>query len=112
MAKNRKNSLKHEFDDVFLAEEISWRMNGRFLNIDFKTRQPSEDGLVIRHNPLVINVFQAKDFINKLYGYLKSFEEKYGEIEKPEFMKNLEKEMKKKKKEKEWSTKETSKYIG
>ena len=109
MAKRTEKSIKHEFDNVFFVEEISWGISGKFLNIDFKTRQPTEDGIIVKHKPMTIDIYQAKEFISKLLVYFQNFEKKYGVVEKPEFLKKFEKDIKKKHKAK---SKEVSKYIG
>ena len=110
MSKRDSKNVKHEYDDVFFVEEISWGIGGRFLNLDFKTRQPEEDGITVRHKPMIMDIFQAKEFAVRMLGYLQGFEKKYGKIEKPEFMEKLEKEMKKK--SRKTVSKGKSNYIG
>ena len=110
MAKKIDKHVRHEFDKVFLVEEISWGVGGRFLNLDFKTRQPTDEGIVLRHKPMVIDIYQAKEFITRLFAFLQHFEKKYGVIEKPAYLEKLEKELKKKCESKD--SKEISKYIG
>lgn len=70
----------------------------RFI-LDFKAAYPqytpdNKPTLVISHKVILLDPFNAKDFLNVLKANIEKYEKKYGQIKKPAHILKAEKEMK------------------
>lgn len=93
--------------DSFYSNEMSITFGPSQFAFDFKNMSPrvdirSQDDtkiFVIKHNVVLIEPFQVKQFAQVLNQAIARYEKEYGSIEIPEAIKKAEKEMKKEQKE-------------
>jgi len=103
--KQKQINLRVKDEDQFYSNEISINFNPSEIIFDFKCITHMHDvaehrSMLIRHLPIIITPFHAKSLLGMLNNAIKDYEEKFGEIKKPEALKKAEKMMKKYEKEK------------
>ncbi|MBT7902995.1 DUF3467 domain-containing protein [Candidatus Woesearchaeota archaeon] len=99
--KNVKISVSEGTD--FFCHEISINFNPMQFILDFKNITPRVDirnkegpTLVLRHNVVMLDPFNAKQMLNVLQNAIEKYETEFGEIKKPKMIKKAETKMKKK----------------
>lgn len=118
MAKEEKQettqiNLRIKDGEQFYANESSINFNPSEISLDFKCATHTHDlgnrrGILLKHNVVILLPFHAKNFVVMLNKAIKDYEEKFGEIKKPEPLKKAEKIVKREQKKKEESKPESS----
>lgn len=118
MAKEEKQettqiNLRIKDGEQFYANESSINFNPSDISLDFKCVTHTHDlanrrGILLRHNVVILAPFHAKNFVAMLNKAIKDYEEKFGEIKKPEHLKRAEKIVKKEQKKREENKQESS----
>jgi uncharacterized protein YjaZ len=85
-------NMQEEYKKLFLSNEVSINMDAKSLVMDFKSRVPVGNKVFVEHTPIYLDIFQAKTLSSLLSQSIEKFEEKFGKIEEPEFVKNFSKE--------------------
>lgn len=80
------------YNKIVVSTEVTISLDSRSVLFDFKTKFPQGEKIVIEHNPIYVDIFLGKKLVNLLNSATNSFEQKFGKIEEPEFMKSFEKE--------------------
>lgn len=119
MAEQQINVSINEGDNMF-AHEISVTFNPTQFIFDFKSITPRIDmrnkegnSLVLKHNVIIIDPYQAKGLIELLQRVVNDYEKKLGKIEKPKALAKAEKKRKELgKKDKEKKTITAPSYLG
>jgi hypothetical protein len=93
--------------DSMFAHETTVTFNPTQMVFDFKSITPridmrSKDGhsLVLKHNVIIMDPYQAKGLVDLLGRVLGDYEKRFGKIEKPKQLAKMEKKSKEMKKEK------------
>ena len=89
--------------DQFYSNEISINVSPVEFILDFKCVTQLQDvakhsALLLRHNPVIITPYHAKNLLELLTRALKDYESKFGKIDKAKAIKKAEKLMEKEKK--------------
>ncbi|GEM_PF-1127084 len=89
-------NLRVKDDDPFYSNEVTLNFNPTEIILDFKCLAPLHDvgdhrSLLLKHLPVLLNPFHAKSFLMMLDKVIKDYENKFGEIKKPEAIKKAEK---------------------
>ncbi|MBW2991869.1 DUF3467 domain-containing protein [Candidatus Woesearchaeota archaeon] len=100
MEEKQINVSINEGDNMF-AHETTVTFNPTQFVFDFKSITPRVDmrnkeghSLVVRHNVILMDPFQAKGLIELMKRVVDDYEKKFGKIEKPEAIKKAEKKRK------------------
>ncbi|MFC1697320.1 DUF3467 domain-containing protein [Nanoarchaeota archaeon] len=117
MEKKQTNVIIDNGKEMF-SHEMSINFNPLQFILDFRCVTPRTDLrsreqniIQVRHNTIMVDPFHAKQILNLLARTVQDFEQKYGEIKKPEPISKFEEEMKKRGEEvKKESEKETDSY--
>ena len=123
MAKEEKKetetqiNLRIKDQDQFYSNESSINFNPNEIILDFKCITHTHDlgnrrGLVLKHNVVILNPFHVKNFASMLNKVIKDYEDKFGEIKKPESIKKAEKIVKKEQKKKSEDKTADDNYFG
>lgn len=100
MEEKQINVSINEGDNMF-AHETTVTFNPTQFVFDFKSITPRVDmrnkeghSLVIRHNVILMEPFQAKGMIDLMKRVIDDYEKKFGKIEKPKALEKAEKKSK------------------
>ena len=106
MEEKQINVSINEGDSMF-AHETTVTFNPTQFILDFKSITPRIDmrnkeghSLVVRHNVIMMDPFQAKGLMDLMKRVLDDYEKRFGKIEKPKQLAKMEKKNKTEKKEK------------
>ncbi len=97
--KEKKLNVSISDGKAFYAHEISLNYNPAQFMLDFKcitpridlrNRQSNSTNIVIEHNLVMIDPFQAKRVFAMLGDMIKAYEKEYGEIKKPKTIEKYE----------------------
>ena len=99
----RKLNFNINDGDSFYANEISITFVPTQFAFDFKNISPRVDirnqegteNFVLKHNVVLVDPFQIKQFAIVLGQAVERYEKEFGKIEKPEAIKKIEENMKK-----------------
>jgi hypothetical protein len=106
MEEKQINVTISEGDSMF-AHETTITFNPTQCIFDFKSITPRIDmrnkeghSLVVKHNVIIMDPFQAKGMLELMKKVLDDYEKRFGKIEKPKQLAKMEKKAKAEKKEK------------
>ncbi|MFH1641710.1 MAG: DUF3467 domain-containing protein [Nanoarchaeota archaeon] len=104
---------------TFFAHEVSVNFNPTQFVLDFKSISPrvdprSNEGAVIsiKHNVVLMDVYHLKKFTEFLKKRIDDYEKEFGNIEKPNAIKIIEKKRQKEMKDKKTDSVEIPTYFG
>ena len=115
--KETQINLRIKDGEQFYSNESSINFSPNELILDFKCMTHTHDfanrrGLVLKHNLVILSPFHAKSFLVMLNKAIKDYENKFGEIKKPESLKRAEKIVKKEQKKSEGIKETEENYFG
>ncbi len=101
--KKQQLNVRIKDGDQFYTNETSINFNPNEIILDFKCLTHTHDigdhrSLILKHSIIILNPFHAKSFLSSLASAIKDYENKFGDIKKPEAIKKAEKLVKKEQK--------------
>ncbi len=92
MSMQKIEDAVENYNRIVVSTEVTVSIDSHSILFDFKTKFPQGDRIIIEHSPIAVDIFLGKKFANLLNNAVSAFEQKFGKIDEPEFMKTFEKE--------------------